>query len=65
MFDVYFKKITEEIWKTSETEPGMKYRGNRSHNIRALELYLIFKIKTALFYMATELFTQKNGSGYM
>lgn len=42
-----------------ETEPGMKYRRNRSHNIRALELYLIFKIKTALFYVATELFTKK------
>lgn len=33
-----------------ETELGMKYRGYRSYNFSALELYLIFKIKITVLY---------------
>lgn len=49
----------------SETEPCMKYKGYRSQNLE--HLYLIFKIKSALFHMVTSIYahTQEVGSGWI
>ena len=47
----------------AEIEPGMKYRGTQNFSA----LYLIFKIKTALFYRPTSIHTHthRNGSGWI